>query len=197
MRRRELLKLSAMALGTGVSASVSRAVLAGAGGAAGTASSKFTGPQRAAVSLLSDLFIPATDTPGAVDAGVPEFVATIVFDWYTRQERESFQEGLQALDAFCQAREGAPFHQASEATRLAALSEQERIADSYQAPPAPRFGSPADDVGRPFFDRMKELVVLGYYTSEVGATRELIYLPVPGRYDGAFDFSRVGRQWTY
>lgn len=196
MHRRELLKLSALALGTGVSTSVARAVLAGAGGA-GTASAKFSDAQRVAVSLLSDMFIPATDTPGAVDAGVPDFIAAIVFDWYTGQEREAFLAGLRALDALCREGEGEPFHRASQSARHAALGEQERIAASYRPPPAPRFGPSVEDAGLPFFKRMKELVVLGYYTSEVGATRELIYLPVPGTYDGDFDFSRVGRQWTY
>lgn len=142
------------------------------------------------------MIIPATDTPGAVEAGVPDFIATIVFDWYRPREREAFAAGLRALDAYSRKREGVPFHQASNATRHSALREQERIAGSYRAPPAPRFGPTGEDAGLPFFHRIRELAVLGYYTSEVGATQELVYLPVPGRYDGAFDFSRLGRQWT-
>ena len=55
----------------------------------------------------------------------------------------------------------------------------------------------ADDQHAPFFNKIKELTVLGYYTSEVGATRELAYNPVPGKFDGDYDYAKVGRQWSY
>jgi hypothetical protein len=48
----------------------------------------------------------------------------------------------------------------------------------------------------PFYVKLKELTVLGYYTSELAAQSELVYLPVPGRYDGDFLFAEIGRQWT-
>ena len=34
---------------------------------------------------------------------------------------------------------------------------------------------------------MKELTLLGYFTSEPGATQALVYVPVSGRYDGCID----------
>jgi hypothetical protein len=55
----------------------------------------------------------------------------------------------------------------------------------------------APDEQSPFFYKLKLLTVLGYYTSEVGATQELSYNPVPGRYEGDVDFDKVGRQWSY
>lgn len=48
----------------------------------------------------------------------------------------------------------------------------------------------------PFFRTMKELTVVGFYTSEIGATRELRHEPVPGRYEGCIPFSDVGRTWA-
>jgi gluconate 2-dehydrogenase gamma chain len=47
-----------------------------------------------------------------------------------------------------------------------------------------------------FFRTMKELTVVGYYTSEAGATRELRYEHVPGRYEACVPFSDVGRTWA-
>ena len=196
MQRRELLKASALLLGAGVSASLSRAVLAGAEVSSGAASSKFAESQCLAVEILCDMIIPTTDTPGAVEAGVPDFVATIVFDWYTESEQSAFFDGLQALDGHCLAKEQVPFHEASESTRVAALREQEQIAGGYQPAPTP-FGLPPDDPDAPFFSTVRALVVLGYYTSEVGATQELIFVPVPGEFKGDVDFAEVGRQWIY
>lgn len=53
-----------------------------------------------------------------------------------------------------------------------------------------------DSARRPFFRTMKELTVVGYYTSEVGATEELRHEAVPGRHEGCVPFSRIGRTWA-
>jgi len=198
MHRRELLKLSAVLLGAAASASVTRALLAGTGPVAGSASSVFSESQRITVNLLSDMIIPPTDTPGGLAAGVPDFIATMVNAWYHPNEREIFFQGLAELDSFCVGQEGVPFHQAREATRLAALQAQEQTAAGYQSPlPTKMSYQQPTDENSPFFNKLKELVVLGYYTSEVGATQELAYLPMPGRYDGDYDFAKVGRLWSY
>ena len=197
MQRRELLKLSALLLGTAASASLSRAVLAGAGTASKTTTSPFTKAQQQSIRLLSDMIIPPTDTPGAVEAGVPAFINSIYADWYTDAERKIFSDGLAALDAFCIKQEKKSFDTASAEARLAALRDQESIASQYKSPLGA--GSPfkqADDENAPFFKKIKELVVLGYYTSEVGATQELAYLPMPGYYDGNYDYAKAGRPWS-
>lgn len=194
MHRRDILKLSALLLGSAATASVSRALQAGVNAATGTANSVFNDHQQQAVELLADIIVPATDTPGAVAAGVPAFVESIVADWYTDIERSVFLDGLKALDQYCQTNGGTRFTAASAQTRIAALREQEAVAKAYKPPARTR---PGDDPRAPFFTKIKELVVLGYYTSEVGATQELVYLPVPGYYDGNYDFAKVGRQWSH
>ena len=40
------------------------------------------------------------------------------------------------------------------------------------------------------------LALLGYYTSEPGATRELQFNPTPGRFEGCVPMSRIGRAWS-
>jgi gluconate 2-dehydrogenase subunit 3-like protein len=52
------------------------------------------------------------------------------------------------------------------------------------------------DKARVFFRAMKELTILGYYTSQPGATKELRYVQVPGRYDGCVPFAKIGREWA-
>lgn len=198
MQRRELLKASMLAGVALANPSLIRAVQAGVQAGATPPKAVFTEAQRRSVALLSDMIIPPTDTPGAVAAGVPDFVETIVGEWYRPTEREIFFRGLKELDAYCEEHAGKAFHQAPEEARIAALEQSEKAAASY-APP--QTGGSLVEMGRsedenaPFFNKLKGLVVLGYYTSEVGAREELAYNPVPGRFDGDYDFEKVGRQW--
>lgn len=198
MHRRNFLKISSLLLGGTVSASLTRALLADGRLTAGDKALLFTDTQERTIHLLADMIIPPTDTPGAVAAGVPDFIATIVSDWYTPRERQVFFEGLAALDEFCLKHDAKSFNDSPESARVVALQHQEEIAKNYQSP-APSGGRltarQEEDENAPFFKKIKELVVLGYYTSEVGAKQELIYEPMPMKYDGDVDFSTVGRQW--
>ncbi len=197
MQRRELLKYSMTLLGATAGTSVSSALLAGQNLHAASEVTVFTEQQKVAVNLLAEMIIPETDTPGAIEAGVPDFIASIVGEWYKDNERKIFFDGLEALDSYCNGAAGKPFTQVSEETRIAALQAQEKAAADYQGPPQARLTMPREDENAPFFKRLKELVVLGYYTSEVGATQELAYLPMPGYYNGSYDFSEIGREFTH
>lgn len=192
MYRRDLLKFSSLLLGGAVSGSVSNALAAAAPIHSGLGETIFNEGQQVSVALLSKMIIPATDTPGAIEAGVPDFIATIVSEWYNTDERGSFFRGLKSLDEYCLAVDGNAFNNASEDLRLEALRKQEQIAKESHADK----DNQHSDVDQPFFDQIKELVVVGYYSSEIGAKQEWRYLPMPGQYDGDYDFSQVGRQWV-
>jgi hypothetical protein len=146
--------------------------------------------------VLAELIIPATDTPGAIEAGVPAFIEMMVSDWYTATERSLFIEGLAALNEYCVNQYSKAFLEVGEAQQIKALEHQETLALAYQAPVDPTaFLMPKEDEHAPFFDKLKELVVIGYYHSEVGATQELIYQPMPMGYRD-IPFVEVGRQWS-
>ncbi len=146
------------------------------------AASKLDESHQKLVVELAELIIPRTETPGAIDAGVPAFIDHIVSDWYTPVERAIFVEGLKVIAA------------AGPSQRVAALQSLERQAASYVPSSGTSvFGKP--DERSPFFFKLKLLTVLGYYTSALGATSELAFNPVPNRYDGNVDFATVGKQW--
>ena len=156
--------------------------------------------QRAMVRQLTEMIIPQTDTPGAIQAGVPGFVDHIVSSYYTEQERRIFIEGLVALDQHCQSHYGKAFLDSGAQQQADALEAAEQASAGYREPGTNASmgiqGEP--DQASPFFYKLKEMTVLGYYTSEVGATTELHYNPVPGRYDGEVSFAATGgRQWSY
>ena len=47
-----------------------------------------------------------------------------------------------------------------------------------------------------FFGHCRQLVILGYYTSEIGCKQERVYVPVPGHYDGQYPYAQVGRVFS-
>jgi len=99
VNRRELIKWASVALGTGLSASLQQALAAGVDSTG--KHDFFTVEQATMVSVISELIIPTTDTPGAIAAGVPDFIEAMVADWYTAGEREIFMMGLAQLDKHC------------------------------------------------------------------------------------------------
>ena len=196
MNRRELLRRAALLLGGAVSSSVSQALLAS------VISRKaqkpyFNSHQSETVNIAAELIIPATDTPGALQAGVPDFIEMMVSEWYTETERDIFLSGLSDLDVHCQGAGARDFPGASTEQQTAALIAAEQAGKGHPGASPMAAMSKTVDETVPFFLKIKELTVLGYYSSEVGAKQELAYNPMPMRYDGNFPFAEVGRQWSY
>ena len=153
--------------------------------------------QRKMTEQLAELIIPRTDTPGAIDAGVPVFIDQIVSSWYTPTEQRIFLEGLASLDASCQQQWGKPFTACDTQQQTHVLEQAEAASASYMQKASSAHIRDTPDEQSPFFHKLKLLTVLGYYTSEVGSQQELSYNPVPGKYVGDIDFDKVGRQWSY
>lgn len=196
MNRREILRMTAIVLGGTLSGSLSTAVMAGTDVAGKASRQLFDASGRKALELLAELIIPETDTPGAIAAGVPDFIELMVSDWYTDTERKVFFTGLQELGEHCQKNYNKEFNDCSHEEQVGALQWSEQESKKYSAKPSSPL-SRAIDEDSPFFTKIKELTVLGYYTSEVGAKQELRYNPMPMKYDGDLNFSDVGRQWSY
>lgn len=142
------------------------------------------------VACLADLVIPRTDTPGAIDAGVPEFMHTVLERWCTDTEFSVFAEGLSWLERAAGERYGGAFARCAEAEQTVLLHEAEvQARDWHRAHPEKvsadsLIGKTPIDEHIPFFTRLKELVTVGYYTSELAAQAVLVYLPIPMRYTG-------------
>lgn len=195
MNRRELLKNTAFLMGGLSSMSVANAFLAGVDGRAKIKSVLFTAKQRQVTAVLAEMIIPRTDTPGAIDAGVPHFIELMVSDWYTDREREIFFSGLQLVNDYCKDNYGNDFMESRQDNKVKSLEYAEEQSEKYKPPKSKSPLDNEDDESKPFFLKLKELTVLGYYTSEVGATKELNYNPMPMRYSD-IDFVEVGRQWS-
>ena len=141
----------------------------------------FTAPQRALMTALSERVMPTTDTPGAIAAGVPEFIEKLLADWALPAERTPIIAGLDAIEARSQADFKVAAADATPEQQDALLT----LAMENQIPG-----------GTDFFNKFRQLVITGYFTSEIGITKERKYLPVPGRYDGAYLYSNVNRVFS-
>lgn len=151
--------------------------------------------RRLILEALAELIIPQTETPGAIAAGVPAFIDQIVSRWYTDTERKIFLDGLLAINAQCQSNYGQEFINCTLRRQTQALSAFEAQAENYKPPPRDMFDR-TDPEDTPFFTKIKELTVFGYYTSELGATQELRWLPMPGKYLVDYPVTEVGRAWA-
>ncbi|HND14291.1 MAG TPA: gluconate 2-dehydrogenase subunit 3 family protein, partial [Pseudomonadales bacterium] len=117
MNRRNLLQLACVAMGGSLLSSASFRVLAGDVPTRTASHPLFDSPTRSLVAELTEMIIPTTDTPGAIVAGVPDFVEMMAADWYTVTERRIFLDGLAELDTCCHQTFAAPFVQCSEEQR--------------------------------------------------------------------------------
>ena len=141
----------------------------------------FTADQRALVTALSERVIPTTDTPGAIAAGVPAYIEKLLADWSSPEDRVPILAGLAAIEARSQQDYKLAAAKATPEQQDALLT----LAMNDQLPS-----------GKDFFEAFRQLVITGYYTSEIGITQEREYLPVPGEYNGAFPYAQVNKVYS-
>ena len=180
--RREAVRRAALLLGGALSAPAIAGVLAGCDSRR-VGDGVLASDQLELVGTIAERIVPETDTPGARAAEVHLFIDKMLADHYPAEERERVLAGLAEVDATARRTCGRPFIRCSADEQLAILSRADQEAFT--------------DRGQPhWFRTIKELTVLGYYTSEIGATQELKHVAVPGRFDPCVPFEQIGRTWA-
>ena len=175
-----LLGVWALALGNGFvadAAGLPQKGRAGRRGVLGAADLRF-------VTAYADTLIPATDTPGAVGAGVPALFDHMMATWASEATRKQLRATLASLRHDLDAAVGGPFTDAKPAERLRAL-----------APIDARLFAAEPELPGPY-RQFKILVTRLYYSTRIGASVELRYLPIPGDWKSDIPFSDVGRTWA-
>lgn len=179
MDRRGLLQGLTALVGAAAFPDFARAMVKGGGPGLEVLHPVFTVRQRALVAALSERIMPTTDTPGAIVAGVPAFIEMMLGDWFEPVQKAQFLADLNALEAYTASQHKAPF------AKLGA-DRQDAILTAAMNKAVP-------GVAQDFFERLRTLVISGYFRSEIGATVERFYLPVPGEYIGDYPYTKVGR----
>ena len=181
MERREALRRTALLLGGVLSAPTIAGVLAGCDSRSADGKWRaLTSDQGELVATIAEHIIPETDTPGARAAGVHVFIDKMMAGHYPAEERDRVLDGLAELDKTASRACGSPFIRCSADEQRAMLGRLDQQAFAQRRDPH-------------WFRTVKELTVVGYYTSEIGATQELRHVSVPGRFDGCVP---VGRTWA-
>ena len=138
---------------------------------------------------VGETILPATSTPGAKAAHVGSFMAVMVRDCYPPADQKIFLNGLNKLDEDCKKQNGKGFMACDAAQRTAFLTKLDAEQKAFTA------NQRKEDPSH-YFRMIKQLTLLGFFTSEVGATKALRYLPVPGRYDGNFPYKKGDKAWA-
>ncbi|EEB78401.1 hypothetical protein GPB2148_117 [marine gamma proteobacterium HTCC2148] len=150
--------------------------------------------QRKTIAAMCEIVIPRTDTPGAIDAGVPRFIELMATDWLNDEERTIFLAGLADLEASVAADYGSSFDELDAAQQLALMEDLEAKASEsswYDFANTRRdFVSDA-----PFICQLKELTIWGFFTSEKGGTQVLRYNAMPMYFDGDVPLSPDQSSW--
>jgi hypothetical protein len=156
---------------------------------------------------VADTILPTTSSPGAKAANVGQFIAVMVRDCYLPQDQKVFMEGLKKLDEAAQKQAGGKFMDITPEKRTEVLVALDAEQKAYTAQrnkavsvEVLQHKNDADYEGpamrNHYFRMMKELTLLGYFTSEIGATKALRYIAVPGRYDGCVPYKKGDKAWA-
>lgn len=149
----------------------------------------FSEEQAKAIADMSDIFLPKTDTPGAKELGIPQFIEEMVATIYDDDYRGRFMNGLTKILEEVKTSEGSQFHELDKETKEKLVADLN--VEAVKVTPLPK----AKDRG--FILLFKELLLTGYCTAEVGATEVLQYEAVPGAYKGCVPLAEIGgKTWA-
>lgn len=153
---------------------------------------------------LADAILPPTSTPGAKEAGVGSFIPVMIRDCYTEKEQKAFLDGWTTLDKKCQELKTKNFADLTidERTEVAdALdkeandfnhkkSEREKDYEEKNKVKQNELYRDLEFDPKHWFSMFKELTLTGFFNSELGLTKALRYVKIPGKYDGNYPYKK-------
>jgi hypothetical protein len=185
MNRREALSRVALIMGGTVLGA--EAFLSGC--TTGATGLKFSQDDISFLNEIAETILPATDTPGAKEAKVGEFMTVIVKDCYEAKDQTAFMAGMKKLNEASTKANGKTFMQVTAEQRHSLLVDLDKEASAFQKTKKP-------DETKHYFTMLKELTLWGFFSSEVGATKALRYIAVPGKYEGTVPYKKGDKAWA-
>ncbi len=142
---------------------------------------------------IIDTIIPRTDSPGASDCGVHDFIIKMIKECTDTIGQNKFLEGLRTLDNYSQSAFGRSFQECSADDRIRILyfiEGQDELWPGIAGKIQKKY------LGSSFFIVLKKYCVIGYCTSEGGATRALRYSPIPSSYVACMPYVEGDKAWA-
>lgn len=140
---------------------------------------------------IAETILPRTDTPGAKDAKVGEFIARYAPACYTPAQIGALMYGLGEIDKRTREAFGSNFLAAQTEQRRELLVDIDKEAKHY-VPPSGK----TPEESPHYFVLLKQLTLYGFFTSESGATQVLRYRPIPGAYKGSIPYKKGETSWS-
>jgi len=204
MKRREFLECAALLVGgVGVSQSgfslsnEQKIYLASAPSYIERQVNFFSIEQRTLINNLTEIIIPETDTPGAIQAGVGKFIELMLADWLNDEERRVFMGGLETVSLMAKSLFGKSALDLSNEELLETLNSLEQDAEEHPwYDLGNQDGAFVEGQTAPFICQLKELTIYGFFTSEVGSTQVLRYQPMPMSFDGDVPLQEGESTWA-
>lgn len=204
MERRALLKLIATATGTAMFAGNAFAYKDLA--PVPLSATLFSKNDVALFNEMAEVIIPQTDTPGAKAANVGETMAVLVTDCYTPLLQKTFKDGINTINTLSQSKYGKAFLQLDGKQREALFNELDteakaanlanRVWQGVETGKPSQWEPGTDEPTPHYFTLLKQLTLYCFFTSQVGATKVLRYVSIPGKYDGAMPYKKGDKAWT-
>ncbi len=199
MDRREAIKKAGLTLGFAISAPLIAGVLKGCKATPELTYTPdfFTEDQAQVIGELSEIILPRTSTPGAKDVGVPGFIDDLLKSVYTKEQQEKFIRELNDFNEKARKMHGDGFVDLGREKQLEFVKAQHDEALSNSSDTGAKgWWNAGGGEDKPFILQVKELTILGFFTSKVGASEVLQYNPVPGPFRGCVPLSEVGKAWA-
>ena len=143
----------------------------------------FTAEDTALLDEIAETILPKTQSAGAKEAKVGEFMTRYVTDCYTQADQESFHAALDKINAACKKAHGHDFMKATPEQRTEVLTAIDKERAAYHQ-------SKKREDPPHYFQALKQLTIMGYFTSKEGRTTATRYEPVPGKYIGDYDYKK-------
>ncbi len=150
---------------------------------------EFTDEDAILLDEVSDTILPPTKTPGAKAAEVGKFMIVMVNDCYTADDQKVFHEGIKKLNDAADKKYNTSFVKLTPEQRHEFLVSLDSEQKDYMK------NKKKEDPSH-YFRMMKELTLLGYFTSKIGCTQALRYIETPGRYDGCVPYAKGDKAWA-
>jgi hypothetical protein len=198
MNRREVLQRTATVLGYAITGPALVGILNGCKSSPDLTYVPrfFTDAQARVVSELAEMILPRTVTPGAKDVGVPAFIDAMLKEVYPKEDQEKFLNGLAEFEEDAQKSFGDSFDECKEEDRMTLVKRHHDAALTKPSSSATEGWWGSGSAEKPFIIKVKELTLLGFFTSEAGASQVLQYNQVPGPYRGCVPLKEVGKTWA-
>ena len=142
---------------------------------------------------VAETIIPRTDTPGAKDAETGKFIATYATGCYDKVQQKILRDGIQQLNKAANKKYAAAFMQLTAPQKEELLTLIDKEVGTYNA--AKTIAANGEQAPH-YSTLMKQLSLLGFFTSKPGATKVLRYIPVPGKYEGCIDYKKGETAWA-